>query len=58
MSYSVFEVEEGMLFEVLKERTKYVANNGHIAWFQCKVESVFTARDMLSIIGLQAPTQR
>jgi len=57
-SYNLFEVEEGKLFEALKELNKYVVNYRHIPGFRFKIEPVMSAKDALPMIGLQTPTQK
>jgi hypothetical protein len=56
IAYNIYEVEEGKLFEALKELNRYVANYRHVPGFRYKIKHVLTAKDALPMIGLQPPT--
>jgi hypothetical protein len=55
MTYNLFELEEGKLFEALRELNKYVANYRTVAGLRYKIEPILTAKDALPMIGLQPP---
>jgi hypothetical protein len=56
IAYNIYEVEEGKMFEALKELNRYIANYRHVAGFRYEVHPVLTAKDALPMIGLQPPT--